>query len=147
MIVARAALLAILLALAMACAPRQRGAVSNRAPAVVQGAFVDDYGQRYTISDTIWQHGSAARYHVVRWDAVGKFAIAQNDPTNPGDGNKWTRIDWIELPHQTPYSWGYCYTAYQASSVADAIAAPPVDRTTPRTGCNGFPFTRMRAAP
>ncbi|MBA2291865.1 MAG: hypothetical protein H0W15_05340 [Gemmatimonadales bacterium] len=143
----RAVLAALASLVAAGCALKPRTAITSRAPAIVRGAFVDDYGQLYTIDDSMWQQGQAARYHVVRWDATGKFAIAQNDPANPTDGNRWTRIDWIELPQQAPYTWGYCYTAYQAASAAAALAAPPVGRETPRTGCNGFPFTRMRAIP
>ncbi|MEO5826928.1 MAG: hypothetical protein ABIR59_13640 [Gemmatimonadales bacterium] len=146
MIFARVAVRAMFLTLPTACAPRQSGTVSSRAPAVVQGTFVDDYGQRYSINDTIWQHGSASRYHVMRWDTAGMFAIAQNDSANPGDGNKWTRIDWTDLAQQSPYTWGYCYTAYEAESPSEARDAIAPDRANPRTGCNGFPFTRMRAA-
>ncbi len=145
-VVSRAGLAALASLFAAGCAPQQRSANTSRAPAIVRGAFIDDYGQRYSIGDTLWQHGSAARYHVVQWDTAGKFAIAQNDLANPGDGNKWTRIDWIELPQHAPYTWGYCYTAYHAASAAEALAAPPVGRETPRTGCNGFPFTRMRCS-
>ncbi len=126
------------------CASVQGGSGHDRVPAGLSGAFEDDYSQRYVINDTLWQQGGAARYHVVRWDAAGRFAIARNDSRNPGDGGMWTRIDWVQLPLQVPFTWGYCYTVYRAKSAAEASAAPPADGANPRTGCNGFPFTRMR---
>ena len=113
-------------------------------PSFLLGRFVDDYGSRYEISQTEWAQLPRARYHIVRWDVAGQFAIARNDPRNPGDGGLWTRIDWLELPGMPPYTWGYCYSTYNAPSAEAAEVVRVANRATPRTGCNGFPFSRMR---
>ena len=113
-------------------------------PAFLIGSFIDDYGIRYKVTDAEWFQLPRTRYHIVRWDVAGQFAIAQNDPANPSEGSLWTRIDWLELRGMPPYVWGFCYSAYNAPSAAAAETVMVANRTTPRTGCNGFPFSRMR---
>lgn len=108
------------------------------------GNFQDDYGNRFTITPTDWLHRPRSRYHIVKWDVAKQYAIAQNDSSNPGQPRRWTRLDWMELPGMPPYEWGFCLTAYDAASAADAEATPAARRETPKTGCNGFPFSRMR---
>lgn len=117
-----------------------------QAPQSLLGGFVDDYGGSHDISDTLWRHGQAARYQIVRWDTAGRFLIARNDEANPSDGGLWTRIDWMPLEAMAPYRWAFCMSAYRAPTADSAAAVSIADRTTPRTGCNGFPFTRMRVA-
>ena len=122
---------------------------SSSAPAALQGAFVDDYGIRYAIGPDLWAQGETARYHIVRWNAAERYAVARNDTANTSDGGRWTRIDWVALDGGE-YAWAYCYAVYDAATEADALAALPSGRDTPRTGCNGHPFSRMkrtRAAP
>lgn len=72
--------------------------------------------------------------------------IAQNDLDNPGDGGLWTRIDWLPLRGMSPWEWGFCLSAYKAVSAAAAESTRVARRETPRTGCNGHPFSRMRPA-
>ncbi|GAB5534490.1 MAG: hypothetical protein Rubg2KO_07390 [Rubricoccaceae bacterium] len=113
------------------------------------GEFVDDYGIRYTIGPYAWtQHTSSphanATVHVTDWNADRQFAIAQNDADNATDAGLWTRIDWVRLDGTDGYTWAYCYAVYDAATRNDAVTAPPSGRKTPRTGCNGFPFSRMK---
>jgi hypothetical protein len=128
----------------VACAGPPAAPAPVPVPPFLLGSFADDYGSRYQISQAVWAQLPRARYRIVRWDVAGQFAIAQNDPGNPGDGGLWTRIDWLELPGMPPYTWGYCYSAFNAPSAAAAEAVRVANRATPRTGCNGFPFSRMR---
>lgn len=113
-------------------------------PALLLGRFADDYGSRYEITATEWIQLPNARYHIVRWDSVGRYLIAQNDSANPSDAGKWSRIDWLPLDGMPPWRWGYCYSAYNAPTKAVADTVSVARRATPRTGCNGFPFSRMR---
>lgn len=113
-------------------------------PSALSGAFVDDYGVRYTVGPDVWLHGDAARYHIIDSDVANRFIIAQNDEGNPGQAGLWTRIDWVLLDPSSEFGWGYCYAVYDAASPDAARAAADSDRDTPRTGCNDFPFTRMR---
>ena len=113
---------------------------------LVLGAFTDDYNASHAVSATEWRHGSRARYRIVKWNTAGQYFIAQNDTANPGDGGLWSRVDWLRLEGMPPWTWGYCLTAYKAPTADSAEATRIANRSTPRTGCNGFPFTRMRSA-
>jgi hypothetical protein len=114
------------------------------APTDLLGIFQDDYGIEYTITPSLWQQGTNTAYHIVHWDSADQSVVARNDDANPADGGKWTRIDWMELDDMAPYAWAYCLTVYAAESREEAEAAEPPHRATPRTGCGGFPFSRMR---
>lgn len=116
------------------------------APLLLRGEFIDDYRGRFSISDSIWFQRPANRFRIVSWHADEQYLIARNaddDPTAPG---LWTRIDWVTFDGMKPFSWGFCLTAYRATSRIAAINTTPADRTTPRSGCNGYPFTRMQRA-
>jgi hypothetical protein len=107
------------------------------------GEFQDDYGGRHTISTTLWVHRPRARYHIRRWNVAQQYLIAQNDSSNASDPGRWTRIDWMTLSSMPPYTWAFCLSAYAAATAAAAESTQIARRDTPRTGCNGFPFTRM----
>ena len=137
----------LVLLLLSACSPLPPLASPMAFPPV--GAFEDDYGIRYTIGPYAWtQHGSTphsgATYHVTDWNADQRFALAQNDADNATDAGLWTRIDWVQLEGPDGYTWAYCYAVYDAETRNDALTAPASDRDTPRTGCNGYPFSRMK---
>ena len=131
------------------CARHAATAVTNAvptgdAPSLVVGAFADDYGSAYLISRTEWRQDTQTRYRIVEWHTDSQFVIAQNAPTNASDANQWTRIDWIPLPGNAPYTWGYCLSAYNAPTKLAARNTHIAQPASPRTGCNGFPFSRMK---
>lgn len=113
-------------------------------PALVIGDFVDDYGIVYRISEQTWHQLPNTRYRVVRWHPEAQYLVAQNDASNASDAGLWTRIDWIALPGMPPYEWAFCLSAYDAPTQADAEHTTIARRDEPKTGCNGFPFSRMR---
>jgi len=113
-------------------------------PALVLGEFVDDYGGRYTITAEAWFHHPAIRYRIVTWNVEHQYAIAQNAPTNLRSPDLWTRIDWMLLPDMPPYEWAFCLSAYEAPTAEAAEATRTARRQQPKTGCGGFPFSRMR---
>lgn len=117
--------------------------VDGAPPPDLAGTFVDDYGLRYVLSKGLWHQLPRARYHVLRWHAQGQYAIARNDVGNPGEPGRYSRIDWMRLP-TGDWPLAFCLTAYDAPTPAAAEATPPPDRAHPRTGCNGFPFSRLR---
>jgi hypothetical protein len=134
-----------LFAVCLACSGGLRDETGTAgAPTDLIGNFQDDYGIQYSITPTLWHQGMSTAYHIVHWDSAGQSVVAKNDDANPSDGGKWTRIDWIQLDDMPPYSWAYCLTVYAAKSREEAEMAEPAQRATPRAGCNGFPFSRMR---
>ena len=108
------------------------------------GDFSDDYEGTHKITASTWQHGTRSIYHIVSWHSDSQYVIAQNDVSNPSGGGRWTRIDWMRLDGMAPYTWAYCLSAYEAATREVAEATRIANRATPRTGCNGFPFSRMR---
>ena len=139
------ALLAFILATSACAIPTSRGP-SGTAPAPLLGAFEDDYGGSYVITKEEWRHGAAARYHILKWDTAGKYLIALNGAANPTGAGLWTRIDWIPLTDMPPYEWAFCMTAYEAPSAVEAERTATAQPATPRTGCNGHPYSRMKRA-
>lgn len=120
--------------------------LAAQAPADFLGAWTDDYGSTHEVSDSLWvQHGTQ-RYEIVRWDSAGAFAIARNAASNKSDGGRFTRIDWLRLEGMAPYTWAFCLTTWDAPTADSALRTPPARRGSPRTGCGGFPFTRLRKA-
>jgi hypothetical protein len=138
-----------LIAVAVACTGHA-GTISpstEAPPAMMIGAFVDDYGGRYTVLALEWLQLPRSRYRIVRWNVAEKYLIAQNDSGNRSAPRRWTRIDWMPFSGMPPYRWGFCYSVYDAPTAAAAESTVIVRRDTPRTGCNGFPFSRMARTP
>lgn len=119
----------------------------GRPDSLILGRFEDDYGSRFTITGELWTQHPRARYHIVRWRADAQYLIARNDSSNPGDGGLWTRIDWMPLSGMPPFAWAFCMSAFQAVSAAAAESTRVAHRDTPRSGCNGHPFSRMKPMP
>ena len=115
--------------------------LAGQAPAQIRGDWSDDYGASHQIGDTLWRHGGN-RYRLVRWDSAGNYLIARRLGTD--SAAVWTRIDLIRLDSMPPWRWGYCLATWTAPSADSAAATRLADRTTPRSGCGGFPFTRMK---
>jgi hypothetical protein len=116
------------------------------APALLRGEFRDDYRGRFSISDSVWFQRPRNRFRIIAWFPDDKYLLAQNAPDDPTAPGLFTRIDWMTFDDMAPYAWGFCLTAYRAPSREAAQRVPAADRSTPRTGCNGYPFTRMRRA-
>lgn len=135
----------IVFMLAARSAAPQAATVGSPPPSLV-GEFRDDYGNQFHVSDSLFVQLPRLRYHVVEWNLEERYLLARNAEDNPSDRGLWTRIDWMAFTDMAPYTWGFCLTAYRAATAAAARATPPPDRTMPRTGCNGFPFSRMRRA-
>jgi hypothetical protein len=118
---------------------------SGRPPSYVLGSFVDDYGGRHVISPDEWRQGDDDRYRIVRWNTDARYLIAENNSVGPASLGRWTRIDWVPLDGLPPYTWAFCFSAYEMKTAAAAESSMVARSETPRGGCNGYPFTRMRA--
>ncbi|AMR31099.1 hypothetical protein A0256_06505 [Mucilaginibacter sp. PAMC 26640] len=114
------------------------------APEFMLGKFKDDYGIKYEISDTLWVQFPHTKYRIVKWNAKEQYLVARNGDGNPGEGGLYTRIDFMEFKYMSPWKWGYCLTAYDAKTDVIAESMAKADRKHPKTGCNGFPFSRMK---
>ncbi len=117
--------------------------VSENIPTLLKGDFRDDYGIRFTISDTIWMQHPNVKYHIISWDTTAQYLLARNDMNNPSDTGLYTRIDYMLFPGMEPFRWGFCLTVYKAKTVEEAKLSASADRQNPKKGCNGYPFSRM----
>ena len=108
------------------------------------GAFEDDYGIAYRIGPDAWHQGERTTYLVTAWHPKEKYLVARNAPTNPSAPDRWTRIDWVQLVDMPPFTWAYCLSAYDSPTREAAETTMVARRASPRTGCNGFPFSRMK---
>lgn len=111
------------------------------------GEYEDDYGYEYVISARTWTGPGASTYRIVEWNGVEQFLIAAQQPTSTATSSQpvtWVRLDWMPFEDMPPYTWGYCMGTYDAPTPQAARSGHPPDRSKPRTGCNGFPFTRMQ---
>lgn len=116
-------------------------------PVTIPGSFLDDYGIRYTITDSLWLQHPSSRYHILRWNKEKQYLIAKNDAQNKSDAGLYTRIDYMKFTGMEPYTWGFCLSVYKAQS--DSLAefgSNNTNRSNPRKGCNGYPFSRMKKA-
>ncbi len=113
-------------------------------PSSLLGNFQDDYGNTYTITHKVWMHGSKAKYRLVHYNKAENYLIAKNDRSNPSDGGLYSRIDIVYFKEMEPWYWGYCFSAYKANTVQEAINTVLADKENPRKGCNGYPFSRTK---
>ncbi len=113
-------------------------------PQFMSGTFEDDYGIQYSVSDSLFILLPNDIYHIKKWDLGQQFLIAQNDSANSYDPGKWTRIDWIELENMSPFDWAFCLSVFNAETAMEAENSATVNPEIPRTGCNDFPFSRMK---
>ncbi|HMK17756.1 MAG TPA: hypothetical protein VK492_06155 [Chitinophagaceae bacterium] len=113
-------------------------------PTLLKGTFEDDYGIRYTISDSLWIQHPNAKYHIIDCDTTEQYLLVQNDKSNKTDGGLFTRIDYMNFTGMEPFRWGFCLTIYNANTLEKAKATAIADRKKPKTGCSGFPFSRMK---
>lgn len=108
------------------------------------GNFKDDYGIQYRISPKQFIQEPRITYTIIEWNTAEQYFITQNDASNPSEPSLYTRIDYMELKNMAPYTWGFCYTIYNAASVKIAKETAAADRSNPKKGCGGYPFSRMK---
>jgi len=109
-------------------------------PVKLPASFMDDYGIKYKIDDSLFFQLPSSKYHILRWNTGEQYAIAKN-----GFDSLYTRIDYLKLENMEPFRWGFCISTWNAKTDSLAEFTPvKVDRKNPKKGCNGFPFSRMK---
>ncbi len=136
------------------------GAHTRGAPSSLPlGRFVDDYGSTHEITVDAWRQDGALQFSIRSMHASAQYFLAAEPPQRKageisprGDraretavAETWARVDWMLLD-DPQWRWAYCITAYQQATADRAESDTSARRATPRTGCHGYPFTRMRSA-
>ncbi len=116
----------------------------QKVPDYLVGSFQDDYNIEYELTEKLFFQKPGTRFHILKWNIDDQYFIARNDSLNSYDPNLYSRIDWMKFEEMQPFEWGFCLTAYKAATPdsAEIVAVP--DRNNPKTGCNGYPFSRMK---
>ncbi len=122
----------------------QQKQITDTIPAMILGNFMDDYGIRYSITDSLWLQRPGIKYHIIKWNVKEQYLIAKNDDNNPSEMGLYSRIDYTSFNNMEPFLWGFCLTVYNAKNDSIAEFTAHADRLNPRKGCNGFPFSRMK---
>jgi len=113
-------------------------------PDYMDGTFQDDYNIEFEITKKLFFQKPNARFYILKWNMEEQYFIAKNDSLNPYDPSLYSRIDWMKFENMLPYEWGFCLSVYDAISADSAEVVNVVDRSKPKTGCNGYPFSRMK---
>jgi len=119
-------------------------AASTSIPALMEGNFADDYDIAYTINDTLWTQLPNTKYHIIACDTAAKYILLRNDNGNTSEGGMFTRIDYMYFNNMGSFHWGFCLTVYDAATLEEAQTKARADRLNPKSGCNGYPFLRMK---
>lgn len=140
-------LLILFVVLCSHCALEKDNTVKIEDPVIPHqliGFFEDDYQIQYSVSDSTFILLPNSIYHIKSWNIDEQYLIAFNDSSNSYDPGLWTRIDWIELNDMEPFSWAFCISVFNAETFQQAELGGQTNSDTPMTGCNGFPFSRMK---
>lgn len=124
--------------------PHAANMPADTIPSMVRGNFVDDYGIRYSVTDSLWTQFPDVKFHIISWDTTAQYLLARNDDKNPSEQGLYTRIDYMRFNNMAPFMWGFCLTTYNAKTIEEAQTKSKADRENPRKGCNGYPFSRMK---
>jgi hypothetical protein len=125
-------------------APNHLKTITDSVPVMVKGNFTDDYGIKYTVTDSLWTQLPNVKYHIIKWNTKEQYLVARNDAKNPSEPGLYTRIDYMSFSNMEPWLCGFCLTVYSAKSDTEAENSAKADRVNPRKGCNGYPFSRMK---
>jgi len=112
--------------------------------ALPRGTFVDDYSIEYVILDSSWTMVPGSAYVIDSVDPKERTLILRQ-PASDSTAVRFTRVDWMILEGMDPWTWAYCYTGWDLATFDEAASLAPANRAEPRTGCGGFPFSRMQS--
>ncbi len=113
-------------------------------PEFLTGDFEDDYGITYSISDSVFMMEEHTKIHIRNWNLDEQFFVGQNDSSNIYDPLLYSRIDWMPFEDMGEFKWGFCMSGYNEVSLDSARSIQTADRDNPKSGCNGYPFSRMK---
>lgn len=116
------------------------------APLAINGTYDDNFMSSWTITDsviTVGFMGSDSKFNVQDYDNAAFVIGAQNDASNMYNPGLFSRFDWT-FSNTDLY---VCQTAYDAPTLAAALATPAADSTDLATGCGGNPWSWLVPTP
>lgn len=131
----------VLLNISCATAPKSN---NDSLPTFLIGKFEDDYGVNYQIDQQVFRLLPNDKFHIISVNKAEGFLILQNDSLNTYAPSLFTRIDYQKLEDMKPYEWAFCFSSFKEASIKNATNRVNTQKTDLMTGCNGFPFSRMK---
>ncbi len=103
----------------------------------LRGTFDDEWGTVHTVTWDQWDQDTN-EYFLTIWDT--QWAVARNGDSNAFNPGLWSKLHWTTFDDATYY----CQTAFDATDVATALAAPDPDYDDlGGAGCGGFAWTNL----
>ena len=131
------------LLLNISCTPESNNN-NDSMPALLIGEFEDDYGIQYQIDKDVFRLLPDDQFHIISVNQAEQYLILQNDSLNTYAPSLFTRIDYQKLDNMEPYEWAFCFSSFEEKSKDDAVNALNAQKSDLMSGCNGFPFSRMK---
>ena len=127
-------------------------AEQNDMPIQIAGTWADTWGTQITVSSKMWlttsygASGAPSSIRITHYDNVEGFLVGQNGDANEWNPSVWSRIDWL---YDASGAVWYCTSHYAADTEAMAMGenADHDHSLYDTTGCGGFSFSALRAAP
>lgn len=119
---------------------------SGMASLAINGDYVDDFMYEWTITDPLITIGTgmdSSKFAVESYDNATLVIGAENDAMNMFNPGKFSRFDWT-ISNSELY---VCQTAFNADTLAAALATPRADEADLQGGCGGFGWSRLTPKP
>lgn len=104
----------------------------------IDGKYVDDFTYEWTFTDDLITV-DVSKFHVETYDNATFVIGAQNDAANMYNPGQFSRFDWT-ISNGDLY---VCQTAYDAATLADALATPAADSSDLMGGCGMFSWSKL----
>lgn len=105
------------------------------------GDYEDDFGYTFSLNSYRWTNGSGSFFSISQYDEQLGWIVAQNDSSNSWSPNLWSKFD---LTSDTDGEMYFCQSTYDAMDEQTALDALSAATDNLTTGCNGFPWSKMR---
>ena len=113
----------------------------------IEGRYEDDYDSIHEIDAWSWTSSSSwgtSSYSVSQFDNDAGWIVAQNGADNSYNPDLWSRFNWTSNADGQLF---YCQIAYGEKTEKAALAVADADAADLKTGCSGFSWTALHAAP
>jgi hypothetical protein len=129
--------MALLTALLAGC-----GSSDDEAQLEIIGTYTDEFGQLQVITATTWDSsgsGFTLIFHILDYDNLFNYLVAQNDASNSFNAGKYSRFAWTNANGNLYY----CQDVYDAATSETARSAPFPNSSDLASGCGGFSWTNL----
>jgi len=104
----------------------------------IVGTYTDPYGGTHVITTETWTQIGV--FEITRFSNEDRWLVARGVATNEYNPCLWSRFDFANYLG----SLYFCQSVFDATSEAEALAAPAADASDPTTsGCGNYPWSML----